>query len=110
MIRKPVSRRSNHMLKNKVHRIWDAQNHNVKHRHQFVSGKFKEFCKTYSIERGMSLSCSNQSNDKTENCIKFIKETKKKCFDTNANVPLALLQIRLTPLRLRLPSPTKSNF
>ena len=32
-----------------------------------------------------------------EACIKFLKETVKKCSETNTDINLALLQIRQTP-------------
>ena len=40
-----------------------------------------------------------------EACIKFMKETIKKCIDAKSNMLIALLQIRSTPLGPGLPSP-----
>ena len=43
-------------------------------------------------------SYNDQSNGRAEACIKFVKRTMKKSFDTNADINLALLQIRSIPI------------
>ena len=64
----------------------------------FVSDKFKLLCKNLSIEQATLSSYHHQSNGQGEACIKFIKCTIKKCFDTKTDIYIALLQIRATPL------------
>ena len=64
----------------------------------FISDKFKQFCKRMSIEQAASSSYHCQSNRQVQACIKFIKHTMKKCIETNEDIHVALLQIRSTPL------------
>ena len=71
----------------------------------FVSERFKEFCRNLKIEQAVSLSYHHQSNRQVGACIKFMKWTLKKCFSINTGNYLALLQVRSNPLWLQLPSP-----
>ena len=48
--------------------------------------------------------------DNTKVCIQLVKQTMRKCFQTNTDVCLTLLQIRLTPLGPRLPCPATLLF
>ena len=43
----------------------------------FISGKFKMFCKSLNIEQAFLSSYQHQSNGQVEACIKFIKCTLK---------------------------------
>ena len=58
----------------------------------FISDKFKTFCKSLNIEQAFS-SYHHQSNGQVEVCIKFVKSTLKKCFDSRSDPHIALLQI-----------------
>ena len=71
----------------------------------FISDKFKQFCKRMKIEQATSSSCHHQSNRQVEACLKFTKCTMKKCFETNEYIHVALLWIRSIPLEPRLLSP-----
>ena len=68
-----------------------------------VSEKFREFYTYLNTEQTVSSSYHHQSNGQVEACINIIKHTIKKCFDANADVNLASLQIRSTPLGPGLP-------
>ena len=71
----------------------------------FISDKFKWFCKNSNIEQATSSSCHHQGNGKVEACIKFIKHTMNKCIKSNEDIHVTLLRIRSTPLEPGLPSP-----
>ena len=58
-----------------------------------ISDKFKTFCKSLNIEQAFSSSYHHQSNREVEPCIKFVKCTLKKCFDSRSNPCIALMQI-----------------
>ena len=47
-----------------------------------------------NIKQALSWSYHHQSNEQVEVCIKFVKCTMEKCFDTNADINLALWQIK----------------
>ena len=49
----------------------------------FVSEKFREFCRNLSIEQVVTSLYHHQSNGQVEACIQFVKHPLKKCFDTN---------------------------
>ena len=70
----------------------------------FISEKFKSFCKKLSIWHALSSSYNDQSNGQLEICIKFKKRAKIKCYETNAYIDTSLLQTWVTPLSPRLPS------
>ena len=78
----------------------------------FISEKFKNFCKSLNIEQAISSSYHHQSNGQVEACIKFVKCTLKKCFESRSDPQIALLQIRIrmTPLGQGLPSPATMLF
>ena len=76
----------------------------------FVSDKFKTFWKSLNMEQAVSLSYHHQSNGQVEACIKFVKCTLKKCFDSRGDPHITLLQIHMTPLGPRLPSPATMLF
>ena len=76
----------------------------------FISVKFKTFCKSLNIEQAFSSSYKHQSNGQVEACIKFVKHTLKKCFDSRSEPHIALLQIQTTPLGQGFPSPAKMMF
>ena len=76
----------------------------------FVSDKFKTFCKSLNIEQAFSLAYHHLSNGHVEACIKFGKHTLKKCFDSKGDPHIALLQICMTPLGQVLPSPATVLF
>ena len=66
----------------------------------FVSDKCKKFCKSLNIEQVFSSSYHHQSNGQVESCIKFVKWTLKKCFDTKGDPH----KIQMTPLGPVLPN------
>ena len=76
----------------------------------FISDKFKMFCKSLKIEQVFSSSYHHQSKRQVETCIKFVKPTLKKCFDTKGDPHIALLQTQMTPLEQILPSPATILF
>ena len=49
----------------------------------FISDKFKTFFKKPNIELAVSSSYHHQINRLVEMCIKFIKQTMKKCIHSN---------------------------
>ena len=64
----------------------------------FISDKFRQFCKYMNIEQVTSSSYQHQSNGQVEAHIKFVKCTMKKCIETNDDIHIALLQRRANPL------------
>ena len=58
----------------------------------FISEKCKKFCKSLNIEQPVSSSYHHQSNGQVEACIKFVKHTMKKSFDSRTDTHIALLQ------------------
>ena len=58
----------------------------------FMSDKFKTFCKTLNIEQAFSSSYHHQSNGQVKTCIQFLKCTLK-MFDTKGDPHIAILQI-----------------
>ena len=76
----------------------------------FILDKFKTFCKTLNIKQAFLSSYHHQSNGQVEVCIKFVKYTLKKCFDSMLDPHIALLQICMTPLGQGLPSPAAMLF
>ena len=63
----------------------------------------------YSKQK-VSSSFHQQSNGHAEACLKFVKQTMKKCFDNNTDVNLALIQIRSMPVGPGLLSPATLLF
>ena len=59
----------------------------------FISDKFKTFCKNLHIEQPVSSSHHHQSNGQVAACIIVIKWTLKKCFNIKPNPQTALYQI-----------------
>ena len=76
----------------------------------FISDKFKTFCKSLNIEQAFLSSYHHQSNGQIEACIKFVKCTLKKCLDSKGDPHIALLQICMTPLGPGLPSQVTMLF
>ena len=76
----------------------------------FISDKFKRLCHSMNIKQAVSSSYCHNSNGQVEVYFKFIKHTIKKCIDTKSDIPIALLQITLTPLGPGLPSPAMLLF
>ena len=76
----------------------------------FISEKFRQFCKRVIIEQAVSSSYHHQSNGQVKACIKFIKCTLKKCTESGRDIYMALLQICTLPLGLGLPSPATLLF
>ena len=71
----------------------------------FVSDKFRTFCKSLNIEQVFLSSYHHQSNRQVKACIIFVKCTLKKCSDSKGDPHIALLQIHMTPMGPGLPSP-----
>ena len=76
----------------------------------FISEKFKNFCNGLNVEQAVSSSYHNQINITVEACIKFMKHSMIKFFDSGSDIHTALLQIRLTPLGQGLPCPATLLF
>ena len=76
----------------------------------FISEKYKNFYKSLNIEQAVSSSYNHQCNGQVEACIKFIKCTMKKFFDSGGDIHIAILQITTTPLGQSLPSPATLLF
>ena len=76
----------------------------------FISGTFKNFCKSLNIEQAVSSSYHHQSNRQVEACIKFVKCTLKKSFDSRTDPHVALLQIQMMLLGQGLASPFTMLF
>ena len=58
-------------------------------------------CRELNIEQAITLSYHYQSNGLAQACIKFMKCTIIKNLDDNADIYLALLQMRSTPMGAR---------
>ena len=91
------------MLLNSICRTWIPKKKTSNVGTSFVSKIFRTSCKKLNIKQVASSSYYYQSNGQVEACITFVKWTMKKLFDTNADVYLALLQIRSMPEGLGLP-------
>ena len=76
----------------------------------FISDKFNTFYKSLNIEQAFSLSYHHQSNGLVKARIKFVKCTLKKCFDSEVDPYIALLQIHMTPLGQGLSRPATLLF
>ena len=76
----------------------------------FISEIFKSFCNSLNIEQAVSSFYHHQSNGQVEACIKFIKCTMKRFFNSGGDIYIAMLQIRTTPLVQGLPSPATLLF
>ena len=59
----------------------------------FVSERFRQFCKSINVEQAVSSAYHHQSNGQVEAYIKFIKCTFKKCTESGRNRNIALLHI-----------------
>ena len=55
----------------------------------FISEKFKNFCKSLSIEHVISSSYHHQSNGQVKACIKFAKHALKKCLESRSDPHIA---------------------
>ena len=64
----------------------------------FISDRFRQFCKAISVEQAVSSAYHHQSNEQGEACIKFINHTFKKCTNLGRDINMALLQIHTMPL------------
>ena len=76
----------------------------------FVLEKFRCFCRSINVEQAVSLAYHHQSNGQVEACIKFIKQTFKKCAESGRDKNIALLQVCTMPIGQGLPSPTTIMF
>ena len=93
-----------------IFRIWSAEKVMSDAGGNFISDKFRQFCKCMNTEQITSSYLHHKSNSQVEACIKFIKHTMKKCIESNDDTHIALLQIRATPLEPGLPSPASLLF
>ena len=62
----------------------------------FISEKFKNFCNSLNIEQAVSSLYHHQSNGQVDACMKFIKCTMKKCFDSGREVHTATVNKKHT--------------
>ena len=77
----------------------------------FISEKFKNFHKHLKIEQAISSSsCNHQNNQQVEACIKSVKCTLKKSFDSRTDPHKALLQRQMMLLGQGLLSPATMLF
>ena len=76
----------------------------------FVSEKFKHFCKSINVEQAVSLAYHHQSNRQVKACIIFIKQTFKKCTESGRDKNIALLHLHTMPIGQGLPSPVTIMF
>ena len=70
----------------------------------FVSEKFRHFCRSTNVEQAVSLAYHNQCNGQVKACFKFIKQMFKKCIESGRDKNIALLQVHTTPIGQGLPS------
>ena len=70
----------------------------------FISDRFRQFCKTINVEQPVSLAYCHQSNGQVEACIKFVKCTFKKFANSGRDINMAPLQIHTMLLGQGLPS------
>ena len=75
----------------------------------FISVKLKNVCNNLNIEQAIFSLYHHQSNGQVEACIKFIKCTKKRCYDSEDDMHI-VLQIRTIPQGQGLPSPAMLLF
>ena len=70
----------------------------------FVSEKFRHFCKSTNVEQAVSLTYQHQSNGQVKACIKFIKQMFKKCAKSGRDKNITLLQVHTMSIGQGLPS------
>ena len=70
----------------------------------FVSEKFRHFCRSINVEQTVSSAYHHQSNGQVKACIKFIKQTFKKCTESGRDKTIGLLQVHTMPIGQGLPS------
>ena len=70
----------------------------------FVSDRFRKFCRAINIEQATSSAYHHQSNGQVKAYIKLIKQTFQKCAKSGRDINMALLQVCTTPLGPGLPS------
>ena len=75
----------------------------------FVSERFRQFCKSINVEQAVSSAYHHQSNGQVEACIKFIKHTFKKCADSSRDKNITLLQICTNANTPRLATSSNTN-
>ena len=76
----------------------------------YVADKFKVFCRNLTMVHAVFSSYNHQSNYQTGSVHWICKRTMKKCFETNTDVNLALIQIRSTQIGTGLTSPATIPF
>ena len=76
----------------------------------FVSQRFRQFCKSIKIKQAVSLVYHHQTNGQVEACIKFIKCTFKKCAEYGRDKNIALLHICTMTIGQGLLSPATLMF
>ena len=76
----------------------------------FVSERFRQFCKSINVEQAVPSAYHLQSNRQVEACIKFLKRTFKKCTESGRDKNIAMLQISTMPIGQGLPIPATLMF
>ena len=76
----------------------------------FVLEKFRHFCRSINVEQAVSLAYHHQSNGQVKACIKFIKQTFKKCTESGRDKNIALLQVHTMSIDQGLPDPVTIMF
>ena len=73
----------------------------------YSSVEFQNFARDYGFKHITSSPRYPQSNGFAEKMVATVKNTLKKCADTNQDATLALLYLRNTPISGKLPSPAE---
>ena len=76
----------------------------------FISESCKNYYNNLNIEKAVSSSYHKQSNGQVEACIKVSTFTMKKCFVSEGDLHIAMLQLRTAPLGQGLQSPATLLF
>ena len=74
---------------------------------QYASAQFTDFCISWGITHETSSPHYLQSNGFTEACIKSVKHALQQAKYSSADLQLALLALRATPIDTKLPSPAE---
>ena len=64
---------------------------------QYTSTEFEKFVKTWGINHHVTSPYHSKSNGKAESGVKFMKNIKRKCFESGGDQYEALLEQRNTP-------------
>ncbi|XP_038052823.1 uncharacterized protein K02A2.6-like [Patiria miniata] len=77
---------------------------------QFVGKHYEDMCNTWGIKNTTSSPRYPRSNGFVERSVRTVKSVIKKCQKSGQNVDIALLNLRVTPVDSKLPSPAEILF